>query len=251
MIMCHANQTCCNVTTQGQISRLRGFTLIELLVVIAIISLLVSILLPSLKKAKDLAKTTVCMTSERSTYMTILQYCHDITDGKWILAGQLYAQSWPGYLRANGYVEDMTSLRCPSNLQVPSGIDPADLDDQAGVSYGYRCMNHLSWGNPDPRWEWFDVPGSPSDYPLGADSVIYADSDPSKGCQFFRLGNYWGGLHLRHMDRVNIFYADGHVQTMSVDDLEIYHYKGPFGYMHYNPFYRWARDENMNLVTVN
>ncbi len=54
--------------------RRRGFTLIELLVVIAIISLLVSILLPSLGKAKDLAKAAMCGSQTRNMALAFLLY---------------------------------------------------------------------------------------------------------------------------------------------------------------------------------
>jgi len=57
---------------------LRGaFTLIELLVVIAIIALLVSILMPSLKGAKDLAAAVTCSTSLRNVNQAMYMYALD------------------------------------------------------------------------------------------------------------------------------------------------------------------------------
>lgn len=52
----------------------KGFTLIELLVVIAIIALLLSILLPSLQKAKDQAKRVLCSARLRNFGVAELSY---------------------------------------------------------------------------------------------------------------------------------------------------------------------------------
>ena len=52
----------------------RAFTLIELLVVVAIIAILVSILMPSLRKARELAKATSCAIQVRSQMLAMTMY---------------------------------------------------------------------------------------------------------------------------------------------------------------------------------
>lgn len=54
-----------------------GFTLIELLVVVSIIALLISILLPSLRKARNQAKDTVCMSNMHQLGVMLHYYLAD------------------------------------------------------------------------------------------------------------------------------------------------------------------------------
>jgi prepilin-type N-terminal cleavage/methylation domain-containing protein len=55
----------------------KGFTLIELLVVVAIIALLISILLPSLARARELTKRSVCMANLRGIGSGCVIYSND------------------------------------------------------------------------------------------------------------------------------------------------------------------------------
>ena len=67
-----------------------GFTLIELLVVIAIVSLLAALLVPSLAKAKDRARTMVCGNNLRQIGMATFGYADDVD-------GYLPTGSAPGW----------------------------------------------------------------------------------------------------------------------------------------------------------
>jgi prepilin-type N-terminal cleavage/methylation domain-containing protein len=64
----------------SRLIRRSGFTLIELLVVIAIIALLVSILLPSLNKARELAKAAVCSSQLKGLNLAISLYAEENDD---------------------------------------------------------------------------------------------------------------------------------------------------------------------------
>lgn len=54
--------------------RQHGFTLIELLVVVAIIAMLIAILLPSMAKARELARRSVCSSNQRQIAISIYAY---------------------------------------------------------------------------------------------------------------------------------------------------------------------------------
>jgi len=86
--------------------KLKGFTLIELLVVIAIIALLISILLPSLSRARELSKRLVCAANIKGIGTSAKIYANDNNE-RWMIppySDSAYSQGGNGidYLNDDG-----------------------------------------------------------------------------------------------------------------------------------------------------
>lgn len=95
-----------------------GFTLIELLVVISIISLLMSILLPALRQARQSARSIQCLASIRQCGLGVIAYaedfklwmmCHDAQSQLPTIPSSIktplrYERYWSVALKRNGYL---------------------------------------------------------------------------------------------------------------------------------------------------
>ena len=101
----------------------KAFTLIELLVVIAIIALLLSILMPSLGKVKEVARKTICRSNVRSLYQLAYMYTTEY-DGSfnrgYFESGFASGNSPLSWVQAYApYMESvLEGLLCPSTKSV-------------------------------------------------------------------------------------------------------------------------------------
>jgi prepilin-type N-terminal cleavage/methylation domain-containing protein len=138
----------------------RGFTLIELLVVIAIISLLVSILLPSLSRAKDLARSTQCLSNLRqiATGVAVYSVANDGKIPPFTVDGTIAPNSpYQTYLAYHN-----TQPGVPYTLAI--AYESGDLPEPKL----FYCPGLAAAGNPH-TYDYYDVPWG--DVPPG-DSMV-------------------------------------------------------------------------------
>lgn len=233
------------------------FTLIELLMVIGIILILMSILLPALKQARETAKRGMCMSQEKQIVAAFMLYASD--NNEWLPT--CYAWGTPVAVWNGSTVkeylgiktnEKISVLTCPSHLKV----DPADrafysssmnfihmtylygggiATNNADGTYNHDVNDWYGWHVGNSTWmNRYTDKSQPGPLPR----MTMRNCLSRTGIIFDRMWTYGGTYHPNSWDdRVgtiapnhrktngscaggNITFADGHAQWVDINSGE-------------------------------
>lgn len=221
-----------------------AFTLVELLVVLAIISILMALLLPSLRRARDAAKMAGCASNLHQIGLAHELYSND-NSGLMVPLITYYPDSTPGvypdpgaywmhllfpYLgrklittdmsnaQADAYTLGVKNFRCPATtLTFPDTYDTywgTELQLAYGLNYSSMSGDYSGSGDvyPNGRGTPRGRVKNPSKFVVVMDAKNYALAysivdDPSQPSDAYYIPTQ------RHRGRANLLFLDGHVES--------------------------------------
>ncbi|MHC4266099.1 MAG: DUF1559 family PulG-like putative transporter [Planctomycetota bacterium] len=244
-----------------------GFTLIEMLIVISIIGLLMSILLPSLRSAREQAKSLSCTSNLKQIGYAVLSYFGEYdgyfppayqSDSSTHWWGQKHSEgidytkgfAWP-YLQSS--LEEKSIYECPSQpygsykLQAKPTGEPDDkrwITSTYGYNGYYLSPPRTAWPSIDSRpWQKVTTVVHPAEVFIFADTLLDRDTTGTRSNvennalldpPYLYSPNGWRKNDFpttcfRHAEKTSVLFADLHCQQMGLEDGEYTHPKSRIG----------------------